>query len=84
MNQTVKIMTPGPTQVRENVRMARSFVTTNPDLDLTFYEEYKTIYQDECFLLVQNLRTKTFSFGLIQDFGSLYGFPVNQSCLQKK
>ena len=42
MNQTVKIMTPGPTQVRENVRMARSFVTTNPDLDLTFYEEYKT------------------------------------------
>jgi aspartate aminotransferase-like enzyme len=43
MNQTVKIMTPGPTQVRENVRMARSFVTTNPDLDLTFYEEYKTI-----------------------------------------
>ena len=43
MNQTVKIMTPGPTQVRENVRMARSFVTTNPDLDLTFYEEYKAI-----------------------------------------
>ena len=43
MNQTVKIMTPGPTQVRENVRMARSYITTNPDLDLTFYEEYKTI-----------------------------------------
>lgn len=25
-----KIMTAGPTQVRENVRSARSFVTTNP------------------------------------------------------
>ena len=43
MNPTVKIMTPGPTQVRENVRMARSFVTTNPDLDLTFYDEYKEL-----------------------------------------
>jgi len=35
------IMTPGPTQVRENVRMARSLATTNPDLDLQFYEFYK-------------------------------------------
>lgn len=37
----LKIMTPGPVQVRENVRMARSIKTTNPDLDLQFYEEYK-------------------------------------------
>ncbi|MGH4117747.1 pyridoxal-phosphate-dependent aminotransferase family protein [Clostridium sp.] len=36
-----QIMTPGPTQVRENVRIARSLVTTNPDLDLEFYEFYK-------------------------------------------
>ncbi len=36
-----QIMTPGPTQVRENVRMARSITTTNPDLDLQFYEFYK-------------------------------------------
>lgn len=36
-----KIMTPGPTQVRENVRLARSIATTNPDLDLDFYEFYK-------------------------------------------
>ena len=43
MNKAIKLMTPGPTQVRENVRMARSYVTTNPDLDLTFYEEYKAI-----------------------------------------
>ncbi|ADL50318.1 pyridoxal-phosphate-dependent aminotransferase family protein [Clostridium cellulovorans] len=37
----MKIMTPGPTQVRENVRVARSIVTTNPDLDLEFYNFYK-------------------------------------------
>ncbi len=36
-----KIMTAGPTQVRENVRMARSLETTNPDLDVDFYEFYK-------------------------------------------
>ncbi len=35
------IMTPGPTQVAENVRMARSLPTTNPDLDPDFYEFYK-------------------------------------------
>ncbi|MBW9159546.1 alanine--glyoxylate aminotransferase family protein [Clostridium sp. FP2] len=36
-----QIMTPGPTEVRENVRMARALATTNPDLDLEFYEFYK-------------------------------------------
>lgn len=36
-----KIMTAGPTQVRENVRMARSVITTNPDLDVEFCEFYK-------------------------------------------
>ena len=36
-----KIMTAGPTQVRENVRQARSLVTTNPDLDGAFYDFYK-------------------------------------------
>lgn len=35
------IMTPGPTQVADNVRMARSIATTNPDLDPDFYEFYK-------------------------------------------
>lgn len=37
----LKIMTPGPTQVRENVRLKRSLETTNPDLDLRFYDFYK-------------------------------------------
>lgn len=36
-----KIMTAGPTQVRENVRQARSLETTNPDLDEAFCEFYK-------------------------------------------
>ncbi len=36
-----KIMTPGPTQVAENVRMARAKECTNPDLDLEFYDFYK-------------------------------------------
>lgn len=37
----IKIMTPGPTQVAENVRAARSYITTNPDLDERFYDFYK-------------------------------------------
>ena len=36
-----KIMTPGPTQVRENVRLSRSEEFTNPDLDVEFFEFYK-------------------------------------------
>lgn len=36
-----KIMTAGPTQVRENVRLARSLECTNPDLDLEFFDFYK-------------------------------------------
>lgn len=38
-----KIMTPGPTQVAENVRLARSRECTNPDLDERFVEYYKEI-----------------------------------------
>ena len=37
----LKIMTPGPTQVADNVRKARSYITTNPDLDERFYDFYK-------------------------------------------
>lgn len=36
-----KIMTPGPTQVAENVRQARAMECTNPDLDLEFFDFYK-------------------------------------------
>lgn len=45
--QTMKVphlMTPGPTQVRENVRLARARECTNPDIDPNFYE----FYQETC------------------------------------
>ena len=38
-----KIMTPGPTEVYQNVLQARSIPCTNPDLDLSFVEEYKKL-----------------------------------------
>lgn len=47
----------------------------------TTYELFSVLYEDEQFILVQNDNTKKFSFGLKRDFGTLYGFPVNQSCL---
>lgn len=49
----VKIMTPGPTQVAENVRAARSIITTNPDLDEKFYDFYK----ETCELFAKELHT---------------------------
>lgn len=40
MNNKI-VYTPGPTNVRENVRQVRSLQTTNPDIDLEFVEFYK-------------------------------------------
>lgn len=48
-----KIMTPGPTQVAENVRLARSLACTNPDLDETFCDFYK----ETCELISHLLHT---------------------------
>jgi aspartate aminotransferase-like enzyme len=48
------IMTPGPTQVRDNVRLARSMKTTNPDLDERFFDFYK----ETCEKIGQFLKTK--------------------------
>lgn len=48
-------ITPGPTQVRDNVRLARALETTNPDLDEKFYHFYKeTCEKIACFLKTQN------------------------------
>lgn len=47
-------MTPGPTQVKENVRMARSLECTNPDLD----EEFVEFYKETCELISSLLHTK--------------------------
>lgn len=49
-----KIMTPGPTQVRENVLEARSLPCTNPDLDPAFY----TYYKETCELISSLLHTE--------------------------
>ena len=49
-----KIMTPGPTQVLEQVRAARSRVCTNPDLDEDFFE----FYRETCALISSLLHTK--------------------------
>ena len=49
-----KIMPPGPTQVKENVRLARAKECTNPDLDLAFVEFYK----ETCELLSRLLNTQ--------------------------
>lgn len=35
------VYTPGPTEVRENVRLARAIATTNPDIDIEFCNFYK-------------------------------------------
>lgn len=47
------------------------------------YELYNVLYEDDRFILVQNVNNKLFSFGVASDFGTLLGFPVNQSCLTK-
>lgn len=46
-------MTPGPTQVKENVRLARARACTNPDLDESFAEYYK----ETCELISRLLHT---------------------------
>ena len=48
------------------------------------FEEYSVLYKDDDYILVQNDETKSFSFGPRYNFGSLYGFPVNTSCLTAK
>ena len=53
-----KIMTAGPVQVRENVRMARSLPCTNPDIDSEFYDFYK----ETCDLLSRTLGTENRAF----------------------
>ena len=53
-----KIMTAGPTRVREKVRMARSLEFTNPDLDLEFYE----FYRETCKLFSKALNTENEAF----------------------
>lgn len=48
-----KLMTPGPTQVRENVLNARAQNRTNPDIDPDFFD----FYQETCQLISSLLNT---------------------------
>lgn len=57
-NTDIKIMTPGPTQVADNVYRARSLRTTNPDLDPAFYD----FYRDTCHLFGKLIHTKNACF----------------------
>lgn len=47
------------------------------------YEDYKVLFENETYILIQNINTSKYSFGISRDFGSFYGFPINQSCLNK-
>jgi len=62
----ITLMTAGQTQVRENVRLARSTVTTNPDEDVSFCEYYKQI----CDKLADFFHTKN-TFYLLSGEGIL-------------
>lgn len=48
------VYAPGPTSVRENVRLERAKETTNPDVDLEFVEFYK----DTCDKICEIINTK--------------------------
>lgn len=49
-----RIMTAGPTQVRENVRITRSQECSNPDLDQEFFD----FYRETCSLLSKAMHTE--------------------------
>lgn len=51
-------MSPGPTKVRENVRISRSLETTNPDLDPDFFDFYK----ETCECISQLLHTNNTTY----------------------
>lgn len=45
------------------------------------YETFTVLYKKDDWMLVKSNDTKLYSFGLCNDFGTLFGFPVDQSCL---
>lgn len=54
----VKVMSAGPTQVRENVRLAIAREATNPDLDIDFFN----FYRETCDLLEELLHSSGKAF----------------------
>lgn len=47
------------------------------------FELFNVLFDRDGFLVVQDDKTRAISFGTADCFGSLYGFPANQSCLTK-
>lgn len=47
------------------------------------FELFNVLFDCDGFLVVQNDKTKTISFGTADCFNFLFGFPVNQSCITK-
>lgn len=47
------------------------------------FELFNVLFDRDGFFVVQNDKTRTISFGPADCFGSLFGFPANQSCLNK-
>lgn len=47
------------------------------------FELFNVLFDHDGFIVVQNDKTHTISFGTADCFGSLFGFPVNQSRLTK-
>lgn len=47
------------------------------------FELFNVLFARDGFIVVQNGKTNAISLGTEDCFGSLYGFPVDQSCLTK-
>lgn len=47
----------------------------------TVKQPYDIIYDDGTHICVRSVNSGKYSYGMTHDFGTLYGFPVNQSCL---
>ncbi|MEG2093053.1 MAG: alanine--glyoxylate aminotransferase family protein [Lachnospiraceae bacterium] len=73
-----KIMTPGPTQVKENVRMARSLECTNPDLD----DKFVTFYKETCEQISSLLHTQNET--LILDGEGILGLEASCASLTEQ
>ena len=50
----------------------------------TAFEIFSVLYDKDDYVVVKNDDTETYNFGLKKDFGTLCGFPINQSCLTKE
>lgn len=49
----------------------------------TRYELFNILFDNGRFMLVENCETKAISFGMCDCFNTLYGFPVDWSCLTR-